>query len=285
MRLRGIHVIYRRVRTGLVIVRDRIGNRIYLETNPFRIRRKDSAGFVWYGRIDFRSRRRFTRYIRSQQTLEAALARLPDGQIIDSGLVNLPYERTRTRRTPNQGMTEAIDRIRLVYDYDSPTSDATSYAAWVLGRQTVRHEWCHLVAHSMGGRDRPANVVAAAVGTNSEQLAIENILSAYRNENLFRLQVLAGLYNRDAGQHLATVFRYSIASRASHTTLDIFLDATVDAIQPSAIHQYALVRVVGTWLNKEIERCETFITAEEKKAVRKYLKSQRYDVGEDDDGV
>lgn len=286
MRLHGINVMYQRP-TGTIVVRDRVGNRIYFTGDPPRVLRTDTAAFAWYGRVDFRNRRRFTRFVRSALDLEAAFARLPAAQILDSGWEALPIYRSSARRIPFQGMERAIQDLQMDYQYDGLKS-ATSYAAWVRDRQrrrlTLRHEWCHLLAHSMGGMDRPANVVAAGKGNNSEQLAIENILSAYRSENIFQVRVQAGLYDQAEGKHLATVIRYQIKPANGNTVLILLLDATVSTLIPSAIHQYTMIRNIGTWLNSRTLTGggNVAVDRQMKAKIRKYLKDRQYDVEADD---
>ncbi|HWB95554.1 MAG TPA: hypothetical protein VG672_02600 [Bryobacteraceae bacterium] len=287
MRLNGIHVMYARP-SGTIVCRDRIGNRIYFIGNPVRVLRADSAGFAWYGRVDFGNRQRFTRYVRPQQTLDTAISQLPGNRIKDSGWIPLPPGRSRSRRAPNQGMREAMDALMNHDGYNPPQGheySATSYAEWATGAQGRRYEWCHLVAHSMGGRDRPSNVVAASRGNNSEQLAIENILSAYRTENLFLVRIEAGLLNTGHGKHLGTVIRYSINLDGTNTTLKIMLDATVSPLRLSAIHQYLLIRTTGAWLNNQSARANDRVPAAKRREIRQYLRNHNYDVHEDGEGL
>ncbi|MEX3944864.1 hypothetical protein AB4Y44_36130 [Paraburkholderia sp. BR10937] len=67
---------------------------------------------------------------------------------------------------------------------------ATEYArnAWFFnptkGHRDIRYEWCHLVAHGLGGPDHHTNIVAATKYQNSEQLILESVLHDYRMEGL-----------------------------------------------------------------------------------------------------
>src|SRR5579863_6349603 len=55
----------------------------------------------------------------------------------------------------------------------SATNYAAAHQAPVLPRG---YEWCHLVAHGLGGEDEQGNLVAGSTYANSEQLMIERVL-------------------------------------------------------------------------------------------------------------
>jgi hypothetical protein len=90
---------------------------------------------------------------------------------------------------------------------------ATAYArrghgaAGTRGHSAINYEWCHLVAHGLGGSDVPGNLVAATCFQNTEQLIIEAVLYEYRMEGL-QIKVSAKLAS--GTDHLAESIYYEI---------------------------------------------------------------------------
>ncbi|MES2673816.1 MAG: hypothetical protein V4660_06220 [Pseudomonadota bacterium] len=267
-------VFYKRFEPDTIFVRDKQGR-----CRAFRIRGGNaypsgstvtSAGPT-YGRFDWQNRRRFTASVRSSSVLESAFLNTPEAQIRKTDWFNLPRSRSVSRRTGNQGMKHAMINLtganRSALDYILWINDRSlSHAGW---------EWCHLQAHSMGGRDEHQNVVAARRGNNSEQLIIENALQMYRQENIFEMRVSAALFNNNNGKYAGNIIRYEIRSRANSNRLIHHLDC-LGAPNPSGIHHGAMHQGICRWANIKLTQLSrdlygNTITAEEKRAVRRYL--------------
>lgn len=173
-------------------------------------------------------------------------------ELLSPGLVPLPTSRATTRRVANQGMTAAMTAL---FAPPVPTS-ATQYAA-ALGLQGT-YEWCHLVAHSMKGRDGPGNVVGGTKNNNSEQLVVENLLSAYGQENAFGMTVTARLQNAGLGQHMGVAIRYEVTD--GNYTFTLYFDSQTQN-QPSGVHVEALMQKLARWLNQcLVDRATVHVT-------------------------
>jgi hypothetical protein len=114
------------------------------------------------------------------------------------------YVPSRTQGTVMKASTELETNERC---------SATKYARLghgsflTRGHSAIRYEWCHLVAHGMGGKDVPENLVAATCYQNTEQFIIECVLYGYRMEG-FSVHVAAKLAKGTL--HLAETIEYSI---------------------------------------------------------------------------
>ena len=99
---------------------------------------------------------------------------------------------------------------------------ATQYAQWghgarfTRGHSNIDYEWCHLVAHGLGGKDTPINLVAATKYQNTEQLILENVLYEYRMEGL-KVAVEAKLAS--GTQHLAESIWYRVSLTANNVVV------------------------------------------------------------------
>ncbi|MEJ2407347.1 MAG: hypothetical protein P8171_24340 [Candidatus Thiodiazotropha sp.] len=202
-----------------------------------------------YGRVDFSNAVRFNGRSRSQAALEARFNAIPFTHKLTTGWVALPEARSKSRRETNQGMDTAMAALT------GAACSATRYAIWCDGRNTaagikstVRWEWCHLLAHSMGGADNATNIVAAVKGNNTEQLAIENTLQMYRRENMFHMKVTAACLNGADMRHMGDVIKYEIRCEHGGTDFVHYLDC-LNVPAPSEIHYYDLSRSVATWAN------------------------------------
>ena len=206
-----------------------------------------------HGRVSFSNSVRFSARVRSRHALEIAFNRAPAADLLTSGLVDLPDHRSHARRASRQGMDDAM--IALT----GATRSATGYTDWYRNNHggqvdPVNWEWCHLLAHSMGGADGPSNIVACVKGNNSEQLAIESALMAYRRENAFRMEISA-LRLKTAGpeRYIGDVIRYRILCGATASEHIRYLDC-LNAPNPSAIHYYDVLHDVVLWANRQLGR-------------------------------
>lgn len=151
---------------------------------------------------------------------------------------------------------------------------ATNYANWYKGRnvnpevKTGKWEWCHLVAHSMGGADGPTNIVAAVKGNNSEQLIIESALSMYRRENIFAVQITAALISGGDGRHMGDVIKYEVRSTAGGANYVRYLDC-LNAPNPSEFHAECIRQEFSIWANKELAKLGP-VSASETKQLLQY---------------
>lgn len=192
----------------------------------------------WYNRVAWRGRRS-TRG--RAPDLPAMFQSAGPGEILPSPWVGLPQNQATSRRTSNQGMTQAMAAL---LPHAPPPVSATTYAN-ALGLQGT-YEWCHLIAHSMRGGDGPANVVAGTKNNNSEQLIVENLLAAYRQEQAFQMRVSARLQDAGNGQHMGMAIRYEVSD--GQTVRAMYFDSQTQN-QPSDIHVQALMENLARWLN------------------------------------
>lgn len=207
-----------------------------------------------FGRVDFRNTRRFTAYSRSQETLNAEFMATPPAQRLSTGWRQLPLTRDRSRRVSNQGMDTAMNNLT------GQTYSATNYATWCKSRHpalginnNVRWEWCHLLAHSMGGADNETNIVAAVKGNNTEQLAIETALQMYRCESIFELQVTAARLNNPDCIYIGNIIKYEVRCRFGGGNFVHYMDC-LGVPNPSQIHFYDLLEKVAVWANNKLNQ-------------------------------
>ncbi|MEM7165155.1 MAG: DNA/RNA non-specific endonuclease [Planctomycetota bacterium] len=80
------------------------------------------------------------------------------------------------------------------------------------GHSSISYEWCHLIAHGLGGSDNKKNVVAATAYCNTEQLILECVLYEYRQEGL-SVDVQAKLAK--GTEHLGECINYSVNYKGS----------------------------------------------------------------------
>ena len=188
-------------------------------------------------------------------TLKNAFDHTPIAQRLTTGVVLLPQTRSTARRTARQGMDGAMTTLT-----GAPRS-AREYTDWCRGRHphvglrpNLQWEWCHLLAHSLGGQDSPQNVVAAVRGNNSEQLAIETALQMYRNENMFRMQISAACMGANDGRHIGNVIEYRVSCIYSNNPTQDFVQYLdcLNAPNPSEIHYYDLLESVALWANRKL---------------------------------
>jgi hypothetical protein len=134
---------------------------------------------------------------------------------------------------------------------------ATQYAQQVgMDRcDRVAFNWCHLIAHGLGGADEGYNLVAASTHNNSEQLVIENALYAYRNEtNFFNVKVTAGLKgSAPTLAYAGLVIRYRIEDTAGTEIYQTLLDCSKDTA-PTAFLEGEIFADVCTRLNYWLHR-------------------------------
>jgi hypothetical protein len=168
------------------------------------------------------------------------------GQKSQNGNVTHGYVPKRTHTAAMIGATHAELGTSL---------SATNYARrghgayWTRGHSAIGYEWCHLVAHGMGGPDHPKNLVAATRHQNSEQLIIECVLYGYRMEG-FAVQVRAKLAK--GTQHLAESIYYQILlnGQSAYTrTMDCRR-----ATQPDFAEFHTVARDLRARLNAALER-------------------------------
>lgn len=254
-------IVYRRPGSNpdTVFFRNNIGNYVALSVRGADIRllpAHSSGRSRTYGRVEFQRQVRFVGRVRSQASLAWAFGRNINRKT--TGILNLPVRASHLYREPNQGM--AFEMLDLTGD--GRISSAGQYAAWVSQRnpaiqmQARRYEWCHLIAHSLRGRGGPRNIVAAAKGNNTEQLAIENTLHKYRTEEMFQFCVSASLLGNQHSdaRHLADVIKYEIDSVYASEPLGLFLDAQKPPLRVAYIHFKSVQREIARWANKCIER-------------------------------
>ena len=254
--IEDVRYIYRRRAGQTIFARDEHGRYNCYTIQGGNVRRLASGMFTLppiYGRVNFANNVRFVAHTRSQYALSVRYAAIPAGQKITTGWVALPQNRAANRRQTNQGMNTAMNALT------GGAISASNYALWFSGRNphtvdaTVPWEWCHLLAHSMGGADNATNIVAAVKGNNSEQLAIESALSMYRMENVFELKVTGATIDNADGQHLGDVIRYKIRCTQGGESFVRYLDC-LNAPNPSEIHYYDLLRSVALWANRLLVR-------------------------------
>lgn len=265
-------IIYRR-RTSAhttIFARDEYGRRwIFrydsISRRAFIVRRP--MGLPLYNRIDFANRFRFAGRVRSQTVLAQQFADATHE--IDTGWFDLPENRSRTRRTSNQGMNHPMNTLT------GANKSATEYAKWFnslhpgVVNSNVRWEWCHLQAHSMGGNDDEDNVVAAVKGNNSEQLVIENTLTRFAREGVLELRVIAAVMGSNHGKHLGNVICYKIRCPRvpGNKVLSIYLDC-LRAPRPSEIHYTRLRRIIVSWVLRQLRQVTQPVSRDEEMAVQ-----------------
>ncbi|TKC81444.1 hypothetical protein FAZ69_27840 [Trinickia terrae] len=100
-----------------------------------------------------------------------------------------PAKEVKHGYRPKRGHKAAMDAATL--KECGQALSATQYArlrssglSITSGHAYIAYEWCHLVAHGMGGSDSPDNIVAATAFQNTEQLILECVLYGYRMEGL-----------------------------------------------------------------------------------------------------
>lgn len=192
----------------------------------------------WYNRVAWRGKR----FTRSQPPdLPAMFKGAGPGEVLPSLWVDLPQSQSTSRRTSNQGMTRAMAGL---FPHLAPPVSATTYAN-ALGWQGS-YEWCHLIAHSMGGGDGPNNVVAGTANNNSEQLIVENLLSCYRQEQAFLMRVSARLQDAGNGRYMGLAIRYEVSDGNSIRAM--YFDSQTQRV-PSGIHVEAVMENLARWLN------------------------------------
>jgi hypothetical protein len=129
---------------------------------------------------------------------------------------------------------------------------ATAYAKHVrMDRcDRVDFNWCHLIAHGLGGADEGNNIVAASTHNNSEQLVIENALYAYRNEeNTFKIKVTAGLMGTThALAYAGMVIDYIVTDTSGTEIYKTLLNCSKDTA-PTAFLEGEIFADVCTRLN------------------------------------
>lgn len=158
-----------------------------------------------------------------------------------TGRVEHTYVPTRTQGTSMANATNAELGKSL---------SATGYAReghgayWTRGHSAIRYEWCHLVAHGMGGSDEQDNLVAATRHQNTEQFILECVLYGYRMEG-FTVDVAAKLAK--GTDHLAESIHYQVllgGRSAYRRTMDCRR-----ATQPSWPEFRSVARDMRAWLN------------------------------------
>ncbi|MDG9669434.1 hypothetical protein ONV78_16970 [Hahella sp. CR1] len=206
-----------------------------------------------YGRVDFNNTVRFNGRTRSQATLENVFNN-GQGGYISTDWIPLPHARSDTRRTPNQGMTDAM--LRLTGRNCSATEYVQFYCSqtnYLTLQEGDQFEWCHLLAHSMRGEDNPSNIVAALRGNNTEQLAIESALHMYRCEEQFVMNISARTQDLGIGRFLGNVIRYQVKCKRGGDQFVRYLDC-LNAPTPSAIHYYGLLEDFAKWANNKLKK-------------------------------
>jgi hypothetical protein len=127
-------------------------------------------------------------------------------------------------RTHTAQMNSEMRDWGLLDGYGHPLS-ATRYATHfnVRKHDGLNYEWCHLVAHGLGGQDSPENLFLGSKPHNSEQLIIESAVYNYKIEaGLFVVDVTAGLPNKkfSAKGFIADVVQYRVQNSRND---DIFI--------------------------------------------------------------
>ncbi|KLD69624.1 hypothetical protein [Xanthomonas pisi] len=252
---RNFHCAYKRPGSGSMFIRDRYGR---CETYTYVGQRLKKHGIgvtklaPVYGRVNFSNGVRFTGRVRSLRVLTAAM----QSAIVHlrSNWVLLPDAIQYSRRITNQGMSPCMRRVT------GAAISATQYAGWVKNRfpnspldAAKRYEWCHLLAHSMGGSDDETNIVAAVRGNNTEQLAIESALQMYRRENVFEMRVSAALIDGIGAQHVANVICYEVRCIYGGDNYIRYMDC-LNAPNPSQIHFYGVLSDFAMWANQKLQR-------------------------------
>lgn len=245
-------------------------------TKEYVLRQQPSGLGPVYNRLDFNNNRRFNAFVRNQSTLEKHFNESVTK--FDTGWFDLPQNRYTGRRPSNQGMSGTMTTLT------GKALSATEYAKWYIvqpGPKSVINtliawEWCHLRAHSMAGPDNEHNIVAAVRGNNSEQLAIENIISNYRREKAFKIRVSAAVLDSSKGKHIGNVIRYEIGSlkRPNGIKFIRYLDCLYPPPKVSAIHYYDLCSMVAKWANKELSLISRPITTRERAVIRAYKRKR-----------
>lgn len=275
--------VYRRQGSPTIYARDREGRYACFQIQGQRVLRLPSGISTLppiYGRVNFANNVRFGGQVPDQQALAARFSS-GQGRRLSTGWVQLPPARSAVRRPTNQGMNPEM--IRLT---GSPYS-ATEYVNWCIqqippitinANDRSGWEWCHLLAHSMGGADNHMNIVAAVRGNNSEQLAIENALQMYRLENIFEMNISVVCINNGNALYIGDVIKYEIRSRHGGNNLIQYLDC-LNAPNPSQIHFYDLLQKVARWANFKLREASRLIynnmvTAQERDLIINYIENQ-----------
>lgn len=187
---------------------------------------------------------------------------------ISSPEIDLPHLRIKRPREQNQGMNKAMTNLT------GTALSANGYVQWFhhLTAPQIGYEWCHLVAHSMGGAGGPTNIVAGRASNNTEQLIIENMLSMYRSEKAIKIKVKALVEGNNRGIYLGNIIRYRVYIDGN--TKDFFLDCRVN-VAPSGIHLLTLAHEGAQWINKMLadraDRAGCAVTWNEHVKIRRFL--------------
>jgi hypothetical protein len=274
--------VYRRPGSNAIFLRDRQGRYRCFLVNAVTGEVRLTGGGIstlppCFGRVAFGNNVRFVAHTRSQDTLDTIYINAPALRILSTGWVDLPLSRQTTRRTANQGMN--VTMIALTTLARSATQYVTWYSttvgAWAVNVHT-QWEWCHLLAHSLGGLDNATNVVAAVRGNNTEQLAIESALQMYRLENCFEMQISAVLLDGGNGCHIATVIRYEIRLNGYGSYVR-YLDC-LNAPNPSQIHFYGLLEEIVSWANAALvwraNQNNISVTPTEQRLIKRYMQDK-----------
>ncbi|WP_157511131.1 hypothetical protein [Frateuria sp. Soil773] len=270
-----VYCVYRRQAGRSVYVRDRHGRYNCFSINNGRaviLPTGITTLAPIYGRVNFANNVRFTAHTRSQWALGGAYDNAV--QYLSSGWVDLPTCRDASRRQTNQGMNGAMVALTGV------ARSATAYVNWAQLNGSVINpagnwEWCHLIAHSMGGADGPGNIVAAMRGNNSEQLAIESALQMFRREDAFQMKVSVGLLDAGNGRHVGNVIRYKVRCIHGGDYYVRYLDC-LNAPNPSEIHYYGVMEGLVLWANKKLLAISRFfnpVRGAERNAVIDYMRA------------
>lgn len=233
-----------------------------------------------FARVDFGNRRRFTSRVSGQATLRNRFDE--NRNRINTNWSDLPNRILRSGRSSNQGMNRTMENLT------GQRRSATEYAQWCAGLNQAparipggRWEWCHLLAHSMGGRGGPNNIVAAVRGNNSEQLAIESALLMYRQESIFEMKISATHFAGANFRYVGDVIRYRARCIYGGQELAYYLDCLY-APRPSAIHFYRVLRFVASWANGKImaiARSQNTrinrVSAQDKRLIQQYIAQNR----------
>lgn len=276
------YCFYRRFGSPTVYARDEYGRYKTFSITPQGIRELpgciDTLGPI-YGRVNFANNVRFNGHTRNQNALRQLYAVAAQANLLTTAWTHLPGNVSAVRRQTNQGMNHAMTVLT------GQSCSATRYAIWFDGRNPAygvrgdqRWEWCHLLAHGMGGADNHTNIVAARKGNNSEQLAIESALQMYRRERVFQMKIRSLRLNGGDGVHLGNLIRYKVRCIFGGNPYNRFLDC-LNAPDPSEIHYYDLLRQVAMWANNKLEQISqqihhNAVSKAERRQIENYLEGR-----------
>ena len=274
-----IYCFYRRNGGGTIWVRDSLGRCDGFIINGDQVKYVSGGESTLgpdYGRTDWSNSVRFTANIGPKNEIISRFTRTRESQKLSSGEIQLSPNASANQRAPNQGMSGIMHQVTGIEN-----CSATTFVNWYKQQTFPEHtllnqpqwEWCHLLAHCMGGVSGEENIVIGAKHNNSEQMYIENAIQRYRKEEAFAVKITAACLDdiKKPGGYIASVIEYKIIAIDDRSTqLTLYLDC-LNPPKPSEIHQENVIAEVASFCNKMLSRFAPQVSAREKNLIKRYI--------------